>query len=110
MITRKRRVSARFSAISAGVAVTGLMSLDLSDPVVDTGTQSNEIALGGVIVIRCVREKALDWGVQRMSNRLRRTCQRLTENCPIRTTVTFPAFLQAALLAYKVLRTESHPE
>ena len=41
--------------------------LDVSVSVIDTGTQDSETQRGAIDNIELVREKALDWGVQRMS-------------------------------------------
>ena len=46
----------------------GLVStVDVNVSVIDTGTQSFETLLLTEVDIRCVWEKALDWGVQGMS-------------------------------------------
>ena len=46
---------------------TPVSRLDACIPALDTGTQADETGRDVTGVIRCVWEKALDWGVQRMS-------------------------------------------
>jgi hypothetical protein len=66
---------ALFCPIKTGTPVSRLAS---RVSVVDTGTRADETGFIAEAVIRCCREKALDWGVQRMSNTLWRHCFSLT--------------------------------